>query len=727
MTMNTSRRGFLRGVAATTAVLAIGLDNKGALAKTSQDGGNLTPFVQIDAQGNVTAIVKHFEMGQGTTTGLTSLIAEELNMTLDQVGYAFAPSDNNRYANLFFQSQGTGGSSSMANSFLQYRQAGAAARHMLLSAAAKAWRMPVKQLEIKDGIISGGGKSAGIGDFVEASSRLKVPGRPQLKDSSAFRVIGNPQSARKDTAGKINGTARYAMDVQFENQIVVAIKRTPRYGGRVAGFDRTAAQGVKGFLHAATMPNQAGVAVFAETTWAAFQARDLIEVQWDFSAAESRSSEQIKQELLAAVNTDPEFVSPRSVRKSRNERALEKAAQVIEQDFYFPMLAHAPMEPLTCAIEPTADGGVIMHDGCQSPARVHGVMSQFLQLPMDKIQINTLYAGGSFGRRATPAADYQVEAILAFLLTNRSRPLKLVWSREDDITGGYYRPAYAHKVRVGLDDDGKIIAWDHRVCGQSIFKGTFLEAFSVRDGIDATSIEGMADTPYQVPGMFIGLTDAEPSTSVNWWRAVGHTHTAYVMESMMDMAANAAGQDPVAFRLAYLQGGEADQARFANVLTLAAEKAAWGAPLPEGRARGVAVHKSFGSYVAQVVEVSRGSDNVFQIEKVTSAVDCGIAVNPDVIAAQVEGAVGYGIGHIMRNEISLENGEVVQTNFPDYEPLRFGDILNFETHIVPSGKAPSGIGEPGTPPSGPALANAIAVLGPRVTHLPMQEQGVEFA
>jgi len=408
--------------------------------------------------------------------------------------------------------------------------------------------------------------------------------------------------------------------------------------------------------------------------------------------------------------------------------AIAGAARVVEQEFYFPMLAHAPMEPMGATIEPLADGGVIMHDGAQFPTANNMVMAQILELPPEKIQVNTLYAGGFFGRRATPDSDYIVELTLAYAMTDRTRPVKAVWSREDDITGGYYRPAMAHRVRVGLDADGGIVGWDHRVAGQSIFKGTAFEPVIVRNGVDHSSVEGIADGAYAIPTQHLGLTDAQPSTSVNWWRSVGHSHTGYVMEGMMDLLAEAAGADPVDYRLRYLDAGTADGARMAATLRLATQQAGWGSELPAGRARGIAAVKSFNSYCAMVCEISTEADGAVKIEKVTAAIDCGIALTPDVVRAQIEGGIGYGIGHVMRNQITLENGAVLEQNFPDYEPLRMRDIPAIDVHIVPSAEAPTGVGEPGTPPAGPALANAIAAAGgPRVTHLPMTASGVVFA
>ncbi|WP_298847453.1 xanthine dehydrogenase family protein molybdopterin-binding subunit [uncultured Ruegeria sp.] len=727
MTINTSRRGFLKSAAAAAAVLLVGTRPDGALAAASSETAQFNPFVKIDADGTVTAIVKHFEKGQGPATGLPTLIAEEIGLTMDQIEYEFAPSDPNVYNNLLFGPfQGTGGSTAMANSWMQYRQAGAAAREMLINAAAQSWGVDASAITIEDGIVKAGDKSAPIAEFVAAASQLEAPAEPRLKDPSEFRLIGNETVRRKDSAIKGNGQAMYAMDVHLTNQMIAMIKRPESKGGIALGFDDSASKEVKGFLSAAVLPNQAGVAVYAENTWAAIQAREALEVEWDMSGAETRDSDQIKAEIMAALDAAPTYnVNKADV--AAVSAAIEGADKVIEKTFYFPLLAHAPMEPLNCTIEQTADGDIVLHDGAQMPTGPHMAYQQIFQLPPEKIHIKTMLAGGSFGRRATPDADYQVEAALAFVVTDRARPVKLVWTREDDIRSGYYRPAFGHKVRVGLDTQGRILGWQHQVAGQSIMKGTAFEAFAVHDGVDHSSIEGIADSPYNIPGIALGLTDTPKATSVLWWRSVGHTHTAYTMETMMDLVAEAAGLDPVEFRLAHLSDtSNPDQQRKAAVLKLAAEKADWGKAL-EGRSQGVAVHKSFGSYAAEVVEVSGDPENGIKIEKVTCAVDCGIAVNPDVVRAQMEGGIGYGIGHVMRDQITLTGGAVDQFNFPDYEPLRIGDIAAIDVHIVPSAEAPTGVGEPGTPPSAPALANAInALSGVHVAQLPMEENGISF-
>jgi isoquinoline 1-oxidoreductase beta subunit len=723
MTMTTSRRGFLKGAAAAAAVLYVGARPDGAVAASSSDA-TLNPFVKIDADGNVIAIVKHFEKGQGTATGLPTLIAEEIGLRMDQIAYEFAPSNNELYKNLLFGMQGTGGSTAMPNSFMQYRQAGAAAREVLIQAAADDWGVDASSLDIVEGMVVGNGQSASIAEFVAAAAELEAPAEPRLRAPEEWKLIGNPDLKRKDSAIKGNGKAVYAMDLHLPNQMVTVIARPDRIGSLAVSFDDSAAKDVKGYIMSAVLPNKAGVAVYGENTWAAIQARDVITVEWDTSAAETRSSDDIKAEIMNALEAEPTY----NVSKTDSgsvAAAIDAAPTVVEKTFYFPLLAHAPMEPLTCTIEQTADGDIVLHDGCQFPAGPHMAMAQIFELPMEKVHIKTMLAGGSFGRRATPTADYQVEASLAFVVTDRTRPVKLVWTREDDIRGGYYRPAFGHKVRVGLDDGGRIIGWEHRVAGQSIMKGTAFESFAVHDGIDHSSIEGTVDSPYQIPNGFFGLTDTPKATSTLWWRSVGHTHTAYAMEVMMETAAKAVGRDPVAFRLEYLKGS-ADADRKAAVLKLAAEKAGWGQTEP-GRSQGIAVHKSFGSYVAEVVEISGDAENGVKIEKITAAVDCGIAVNPDIIKAQIEGGIGYGIGAAMRDEVTLTEGVVDQYNFPDYEPLRISDIGEIDVHIVASTEAPTGIGEPGTPPAAPALANAIASASVLVTALPMINNGVDFA
>ena len=409
------------------------------------------------------------------------------------------------------------------------------------------------------------------------------------------------------------------------------------------------------------------------------------------------------------------------VTRAEAQQKVADAAQTVETEFVFPYLAHAPMEPLNCVIEPT-ENGVRFHDGCQAPSFVQGAVSHLLGLQPDQVEVVTVYAGGSFGRRATPNSDYQVEAAMAFDLLGRKTPVKLIWSREDDIRGGYYRGMALHRASIGLDSDGQILGWDHRIATRSILKGTAFESAFVKNGVDHSSVEGAVDTLYRLPGHSVSLGDFNSPVTTLWWRSVGHTHSAFAMESLLDMVAHASGQDPVEMRLKLLDQSDPKQRRMAGVIEAARDLAGW----RKGDQRGFAAHFSFNTWVAIVAEVSADGNKV-HVDKLSMAVDCGIAVNPDVIRAQMEGGAGYGLGAVLRNEITFENGEVQQSNFPDYEPLRITDMPEIEVAIVPSAEAPSGVGEPGTPPTGPAVANAIfAVTGKRVTELPMTRAGLVF-
>lgn len=723
MNIQTDRRAFLKGSAAVAAALVIGIRPDGSFA-AGDAAAEINPFVRITPDGIVQVVLKHFEMGQGTTTGLTTLIAEELDADWERVDIEFAPADNPRYKNLFFGVQGTGGSTAIANSFVQHRKAGAAAREVLVAAAAATWGVPASSITIENSVLKSGNRSAHFGEMVEKARTLTPSKDPVLKDPSKFRLIGKDGLQRKDISGKTNGTAVFAMDVKVPGMVYAMVLHAPRFGGILKSFDAADAKKVPGFVDAKASPLKNGVIVFAKNTWAAMQARDAIKAEWDFSKAENRSTKDIADAHRGLLEK-PTYQARKGGNQAKAQAAIATADAVVEAEFFFPLLAHAPMEPLNCVIEPT-EKGVRMYDGCQFPGGVQPALAKVLKLKPEHVEVQTVYAGGSFGRRATPNMEYQVEAALAFDLLGRKTPVKLVRSREDDIRGGFYRPMAMHKAKVGLKD-GKIVGWDHRIACKPIIKGTIFESKEIKkSGIDPVSVEGVNDTHYAVPEMSVGLSDAATPTPVLWWRSVGHTHTAYAMEMLIDMAAAAAKQDPVAFRLAYLAGGDKDQKRLAGVLKLATEKAGWG-KAPAGRYQGVAVHKSFNSYVAEVAEISL-RDGKVKIEKVTCAVDCGIAVNPDVIRAQMEGGIGYGLGAVMRNEVTLTDGEVDQFNFTDYEPIRMADMPAIDVHIVKSSAPPTGVGEPGVPPAGPALANAIfAATGKRVTQLPMSANGIEFA
>ncbi len=725
MAIEITRRAFMSSAALAGVALVIGLRPDGRYAVAASDASTeLNPFVRVLPDGTVQVVLKHFEMGQGTTTGLTTLVAEEIDADWDRVAIDFAPADTPRYKNLAFGTQGTGGSTAIANSYLQYRKAGAAAREVLVEAAAQTWGVPASSITVENSRLKSGNRTAHFGEMIAKAATLLPSAEPKLKSPDQFRLIGKDGLARKDSKAKTNGTATFALDVKIDGMLYAVVLRSPHFGGKLTLFDASGAKSVAGFVDAKALPNKVGVAVFAKNTWSAIQSREALKAEWDFKDAENRSSDEMIADHIALLEK-PQHQAMKGGDLSKTGDMLKKADQIVEGEFVFPLLAHAPMEPLNCVIEAT-EKGVRIHDGCQFPTIVQAAAAKMLKLEPANVEVRTVYAGGSFGRRATPVADYQSEAIMAFDLMGRKTPIKLVWTREDDLRGGYYRPMAVHRARVGVKE-GRVVAWDHRVAAKPILLNTsFVNEEVKKSGIDPTTVEGINDTHYAIPGMSVGVSAAETPMPILWWRSVGHTHTAFAMESMMDMAAKAAGADPVAFRLSLLEGDDKHRQRLAGVLKLAAKTAGWGKPQP-GRFQGVAVHRSFNTYVAEVVEVSL-KDGAVKVEKVICAVDCGVAVNPDVIRAQMEGGIGFGLGAVMRNEITLTKGAVDQANFPDYEPLRITDMPVVEVHIVPSAEPPTGVGEPGVPPVGPALANAIyAATGQRILRLPMTKSGVKFA
>lgn len=720
-----TRRRFLQTSAAAGVSLIIGLDTHGTLAVASEASTTtVNPFLRIGTDGSVTVIAKHFEMGQGATTGLATLVAEELDAEWSDVSVDFAPANNDLYANLFFKIQGTGGSTAMANSFMQYRQAGASARDLIVRAAASQWGVDAAEINIKDGVISHGSHKAGFGDMVKTAMTLEAVAEPVLKTPAQFTLIGRDHLPRKDSLSKTTGTAEFAIDVKVPNMLYVTIMRCPCAGGTLASFDATDAKSSPGFVDALALPNKAGIAVYADSTYGSIRARKLIKAQWDESVADTRSSDAMLAEHVALLDADPQF-SATAINLSSAIEKNSNAATTVEAEFVLPNLAHAPMEPLNCVIEPTSNG-VRIHDGCQMPTITQGAVAAVLQIPAENVEIRTVYAGGSFGRRANTVSDYHVEAAMAYALKEGKHAVKLIWSREDDLAGGFYRPMSIQRVAVGLDESGRIAGWAHQIAGQSIMKGTPFEAMTVHDGVDHSTVEGVADTLYQIPEMAVGVSDYLTPRPALWWRAVGHSQNAFTMEVMMDMVASAAQQDAVDYRLSYLDETNEKHKRFAEVIRLAAGKSGW-ADRVAGEGFGFAAHHSFNSYVAEVAKVSLKEGKI-SVDKFTCAVDCGVAINPDVIRAQLEGAIGYGLGAIMRNEITYVNGVVQQKNFPDYEPLRMSDMPDVQVHIVSSNLPPSGIGEPGLPPAGAALSNAIFDLtGERITRLPMINNGVTFA
>lgn len=723
----TTRRGFLKGgaglalaiVAPTVALAEVGGPGH---AGSAMIDGEFSPnaFLRIGTDGTVTVVSKHLEMGQGVYTGLATLVAEELDADWSRVTVEGAPADAKRYSNLFWKAQGTGGSTAIANSYEQMRRAGATARAMLVSAAAQQWKVPASQITVKNGVVShaASGRKAGFGELAEAAAQLPVPANVKLKNPKDFTLIGR-SAPRVDSVAKTTGRATFTQDVKLPGMLVAVVAHPPRFGGRVKSVDDKAARAIKGVSDVVVIPN--GVAVLASDYWTAKKGRDALKVEWDEAQAYRGSSDAIVADYRERAKT-PGL----NARNDGNaEAALAKAGKVIEAEYVFPYLAHASMEPLNCVMK-LENGECEVWNGEQLHTVDQFSLAKTLGIEADRVKLNMVYAGGSFGRRANPQSDYLLETAQIVKAINGRAPVKLVWSREDDMRGGFYRPIYLHRVRAAVDAKGMPVAWQQRIVGQSIIAGSPFEPMLVKDGVDITSVEGASTLPYAIPNLNVDLhtTNADVKVPVQWWRSVGSTHTAYATELFIDELALNAGKDPVAYRMALLK----KHPRHAGVLKLAADKAGWNKPLAPAadgakRGRGVAVHESFNSFVAEVVEVTVQKDGSFKVDRVVCAVDCGVVVNPDVVKAQMEGGIGYALAAALTGAITLKDGVVEQSNFNDYPVLRINEMPKVEVHIVKSAAAPTGVGEPGVPPLAPALASALRAATGKVIHtLPIGEQ-----
>jgi isoquinoline 1-oxidoreductase subunit beta len=713
------RRTFLKVGAAAGAALVIEFRFlPRGVAAAATEGFAPNAFLRIAPDNTVTVVAKHLEMGQGSHTGLATILADELDADWAQVRVEAAPSDPTRYNNLSWGPvQGTGGSSAMANSWAQLRKAGATGRSMLRSAAAQKWGVPVESLTVDKGVVSHAptGRKATFGELATAAAGLPVPADVPLKDPKDWKLIGKA-APRVDSSAKTDGSARFTLDVYLPDMLTAVIARPPLFGATVKTLDKAATLKVPGVTDVVEVP--AGVAVLAKGFWAARQGRQALRVEWDESKAEHRGSAELFAEYKALA------LKPGLKARTDGDVAagLASAAKTFEATYEFPYLAHAPMEPLDCVVKLSGDKCEVWA-GSQIPTLDQGAIAQIVGLSPDKIELHTLLAGGSFGRRATPVADVASEAAsIAKAIAGRA-PVKLVWTREDDIRGGRYRPLFVHRFRAGLDAKGQIVAWEHRIVGQSFLKGTPFGGL-IKEGIDATSVEGGSTLPYAIANLGVELHSPEVGVPTLWWRSVGSSHTAFSTETFLDELAKAAGRDPFELRRELL----AKHPRHRGVLELAAAKAGWGTPLPAGRGRGIAVHESFGSFVANVVEVTLRKDGLPKVERVVCAVDCGIAVNPDVVRAQMEGGIGFGLGAALYGEITLDKGRVVQSNFHDYKSLRIDEMPEVEVHIVPSTEPPTGVGEPGVPCIAPAVANAMFQLtGQRIYRLPFVPAGAKGA
>ncbi len=715
MITNESRRGFLKA----SGALLLGIQLPPVLA---QSGPGKTEdrllfskafepnaFIRIAPDNTVTVMVKHLEMGQGTYTGLPTLVAEELDASWSQIRAEGAPADAKKYNNLFWgEAQGTGGSTALANSYEQLRKAGATARAMLVAAAAEKWKAPAGEITVSNGFVSHKNKKLSFGQLAGEAAKQPVPTDVALKDPKDFKYIGKPLP-RTDARAKSNGTAKFTQDVKLPGMLTAVVLHPPLFGAKLKGFDAEKAKAIPGVVNvvAFSTPARDGVAVLARDYWTAKKGRDALTANWDESGAFKMSSDQLMAHYKGLAAT-----GGASARKEGDaDKALAGAATVLEAAYEFPYLAHASMEPMNCVAR--IDGhGCEIWNGEQFQTIDQMVVAKMLGLTPDQVRLNQLYAGGSFGRRANPQSDFVLEAAAIAKANGRNVPVKLVWGREDDMKAGFYRPMYYHALKAGLDAQGNLVAWKHVIVGQSILTGTAFESMLVKDGVDGTSVEGAANLPYGIPNLSVELHTPKVGVPVQWWRSVGSTHTAFATECFLDEVARAAKKDPYELRRSLL----AKHPRHKAVLEAAARKAGWGTP-KKGVVRGIAVHESFNTFVAQVVEVSKGKNGV-KVEKVTCAVDCGLAVNPNIVAMQMESGIGYGLSAAMAGAITLKDGMVEQSNFHDYPVVRMNQMPRIETVIVNSGEKPSGVGEP---------AAILALDGKPMRALPLSSQGISFA
>ncbi|WP_374046069.1 molybdopterin cofactor-binding domain-containing protein [Massilia sp. R2A-15] len=713
-----SRRSFIKAGAVAGGGLVLGFFMPGAnkfarAADAPKPVYAPNAFLRIAPDNSVTVMVNRLEFGQGVHTSLPMLLAEDLDCDWSQMRGELAPAGD-AYKDPAFGMQMTGGSGSVAHSYLQYREIGAKARAMLIAAAADQWKVRPEQCTTSKGVVMGpAGQKASYGSLADAAMKQPVPATVALKDPKDFKVIGKP-TRRIDARAKSTGKQQFGIDFMPPNTKVAVVARPPVFGARVAKLDAGKAKAIKGVidvLEVLTDRGGRGVAVIADGYWPAKQGRDALAIEWDTGSLEKVNSSRQMADFLAMTKT------PGAVAIKGDTTKLAAAPKKISAIYEFPYLAHAPMEPLNCVVDLTANSCTVWA-GTQFQTADHAAVAATTGLKPEQVTVNTMMAGGGFGRRAVPTSDYIVEAVnvaKAYRAAGKTGPVKVIWSREDDIRGGYYRPSHVHRADIGLDEHGKIVAWDHAIVGQSIMAGTPFEAFMVKNGVDGTMVEGMG-APYDVPLNLTAHT-AKANVPVLWWRSVGSTHTAFVMETLIDEAAHIAGMDPVAYRKTLIS---AKHQRHLAALDLAVAKSGYGKKkLPKGRAYGVALHESFNSVVAYVVEASVVK-GVPKLHKVTAGVHCNLAVNPLTIEAQVQGAVLMALGTTLPGAaITLKDGVVEQQNFSDYTVARMPDMPHVDVFIVPSGDAPTGMGEPGVPPLAPAFANAIfALTGKRLRKLP---------
>jgi len=703
------RRRFLQSSALATAGLIIGfripLDGDAADAP-----GEFTPnaFLRIAPDGRVTVIVGKSEMGQGVYTALSMIAAEELDADWSKVRVEAAPAAP-AYFHTAFGTQMTGGSSSVWSDYDQFRKAGAMARAMLVAAAAQSWNVEAASCRTENGFVvhDGTKKRESYGALASAAAKLTPPVEVKLKDPKDFRIIGKP-TRRLDTPEKTNGKAVFGIDVKLPGLLTALIARPPVFGAKVRSVNSEKARAIAGVKGVYQVP--AGVAVVADGFWPAKLGRDALVIEWDEGAMADFSTAK-QREQYRELGQTPGLVA-------RNDGdaagALASAAKKIEAEYEVPYLAHATMEPMNCVAK-LSDDACEIWTGTQAQTIDQGAAAAAAGLKPEQVKVHTTFLGGGFGRRASLFAQFVLEAV--HVAKAAKAPVKVVWTREDDMHGGFYRPFFYDRFFAGLDAGNNLVAWKHTIVGQSIMTGTMFESFGVKDGIDGSSVEGAKELPYDIPNLRVELHSPKLGVPVHFWRSVGHSHSGFVTESFFDEVAHAAGKDPFEMRRALLE----KHPRNRGVLELAAEKAGWAKPLPAGRGRGIALHESFGSFVAQVAEVSVSKAGALRVHRVVCAIDCGQVVNPDTIKAQMESCINFALTAALYGEISFERGRVKQSNFHDYKMLRIHEAPEIEVHIMPSTEKHGGVGEPGVPPVAAVVCNAIfAATGKRIRRLPIR-------
>ena len=708
----TSRRAFLKAGAAASGGLLMALHLPGTLGQAMAAGTVNTPnaWVHIGDDNSITILSSHSEMGQGVHTSMPMLVAEELNVELSQVKVVDAP-PGAAYVNALLGAQITGGSTSVRDGWVKLRTAGAQVREMLISAAAAQWNVDRSKVKADKGMLLGpNGQKATYGAMAAAASKLPVPEKPPIKDPKDFRLVGK-RTKRVDTPAKVNGSAEFGIDVKLPGMVFATVQQCPVIGGKVKSFDATQAKAMPGVQ--AVVQISDGVAVVADSWWRAKKAMETVQVQWDEGAGATLSTASIVNGTRQALSTGKviDITKP----KGDVAAALQGAAKVMEAEYISPMQSHSPLEPMNFTAHVQGDK-VLLIGPTQFQQGAQGAVAAVLKVKPEDITLKTTYLGGGFGRRLE--LDFVVQAAEISKAVNK--PVKLLWTREEDMVHDFYRPAGVNQLKAGVDATGMPVALHFKVSSQSVTQ----RAFGLpKETLDPFMAEA-AVTGYNIPNTQHDLVIHDSGARVGYWRAVSHSMNAFANESFIDELAKAAGQDPYAYRMKMLAG----KPRFANVLKLAAQKAGWGKALPKGHAHGIALMEGYDSYLAEVAEVSLNTDGSVRVHKVTVAADVGHMVNPDTVEAQLQSSIIFGMGAVLKHEITMVNGRVQETNYNNYEPVRMHESPQIDIVLVKSTEKPGGIGEPGTAVAAPAIANAVAALtGKRVRTLPITAAALRTA